>query len=77
MCFRRCLGFFEGGKGSSVGDVAYRITVEASDMADTVYVILNVCILAMFCEIYVYVCVIWYESSNFGIYGAFGISYVN
>lgn len=46
MCLRRCLGFFERGKGSSVGDVAYRITVEASDMADTVHVILNVCILA-------------------------------
>ena len=46
MCFRRCLGFFERGKGGSVGDVAYRITVEAYDMSDTVHVILNVCILA-------------------------------
>lgn len=64
---KRELGFFEGGKGSSVGDVAYRITAEASDVADTVYAVLNVCIMVMFCEIYVYLCVIWYESGNFGI----------
>nr|GEV05122.1 ABC transporter B family member 29, chloroplastic [Tanacetum cinerariifolium] len=38
---KRELGFFEGGKGSSVGDVAYRITAEASDVADTVYAVLN------------------------------------
>lgn len=38
----RELGFFEGGNGKSVGDVAYRITAEASDVADTVYAVLNV-----------------------------------
>lgn len=38
----RDLGFFEGGRGLSSGDVAYRITAEASDVADTVYAVLNV-----------------------------------
>ncbi|KAJ9543612.1 hypothetical protein OSB04_023319 [Centaurea solstitialis] len=37
----RDLGFFEGGSGNSVGDVAYRITAEASDVADTIYALLN------------------------------------
>ncbi|KAD3336360.1 hypothetical protein E3N88_31879 [Mikania micrantha] len=39
---QRDLGFFEGGSGKSVGDVAYRITAEASDTADTIYALLNV-----------------------------------
>ncbi|XP_076902338.1 ABC transporter B family member 29, chloroplastic-like [Bidens hawaiensis] len=38
---QRELGFFEGGSGMSVGDVAYRITAEASDVADTVFALLN------------------------------------
>lgn len=38
----RDLGFFEGGNGVSSGDIAYRITAEASDVADTIYAILNV-----------------------------------
>ncbi|KAL8213815.1 hypothetical protein R6Q57_003264 [Mikania cordata] len=38
---QRDLGFFEGGSGKSVGDVAYRITAEASDIADTIYALLN------------------------------------
>ncbi|KAK2974249.1 hypothetical protein RJ640_016735 [Escallonia rubra] len=38
---RRDLGFFEGGDGVSSGDIAYRITAEASDVADTVYAVLN------------------------------------
>lgn len=36
------LDFFEGGTGVSAGDIAYRITAEASDVADTVYSLLNV-----------------------------------
>lgn len=40
----RDLGFFEGGNGVSSGDIAYRITAEASDVADTVYALLNVSI---------------------------------
>lgn len=39
---QRDLGFFEGEKGIAAGDVAYRITAEASDVADTVYSLLNV-----------------------------------
>ncbi|KAM1196926.1 hypothetical protein ACFX2I_008592 [Malus domestica] len=35
------LGFFEGSGGVSSGDVAYRITAEAADVADTVYALLN------------------------------------
>ncbi|XP_019265458.1 PREDICTED: ABC transporter B family member 29, chloroplastic-like isoform X2 [Nicotiana attenuata] len=38
---QRDLGFFEGGSGIAAGDVAYRITAEASDVADTVYSLLN------------------------------------
>ncbi|KAA8518567.1 hypothetical protein F0562_016041 [Nyssa sinensis] len=38
---QRDLGFFEGGSGVSAGDIAYRITAEASDVADTVYALLN------------------------------------
>lgn len=38
---QRDLGFFEGEKGIAAGDVAYRITAEASDVADTVYSLLN------------------------------------
>lgn len=38
---QRDLGFFEGSSGKSVGDVAYRITAEASDVADTIYALLN------------------------------------
>lgn len=38
----RDLGFFEGSGGVSAGDIAYRITAEASDVADTVYSLLNV-----------------------------------
>lgn len=39
----RDLGFFEGsGGGVSGGDIAYRITAEASDVADTVHALLNV-----------------------------------
>jgi len=38
----RDLGFFEGGGGVSAGDIAYRITAEASDVADTIYALLNV-----------------------------------
>ncbi|XP_057777936.1 ABC transporter B family member 29, chloroplastic [Salvia miltiorrhiza] len=38
---QRDLGFFEGGKGISPGDVAYRITAEAEDVADTLHSLLN------------------------------------
>ncbi|KAG8376736.1 hypothetical protein BUALT_Bualt09G0094800 [Buddleja alternifolia] len=38
---QRDLGFFEGEKGISPGDIAYRITAEADDIADTVYSLLN------------------------------------
>lgn len=38
----RDLVFFESGNGVSSGDIAYRITAEASEVADTVYAILNV-----------------------------------
>ena len=38
----RELGFFEGGGAVSSGDVAYRITAEAADVADTLYALLNV-----------------------------------
>ncbi|XP_059668710.1 ABC transporter B family member 29, chloroplastic isoform X3 [Cornus florida] len=38
---QRDLGFFEAGNGVSSGDIAYRITAEALDVADTVYAILN------------------------------------
>ncbi|TXG58246.1 hypothetical protein EZV62_016075 [Acer yangbiense] len=37
----RELGFFEGGSGVPAGDIAYRITAEADDVADTVYALLN------------------------------------
>ncbi|XP_072950851.1 ABC transporter B family member 29, chloroplastic isoform X2 [Typha angustifolia] len=37
----RDLGFFEGNTGVPAGDVAFRITSEASDVADTVYALLN------------------------------------
>ncbi|XP_017254440.1 ABC transporter B family member 29, chloroplastic [Daucus carota subsp. sativus] len=37
----RDLVFFESGNGVSSGDIAYRITAEASEVADTVYAILN------------------------------------
>ncbi|XP_073012956.1 ABC transporter B family member 29, chloroplastic isoform X2 [Typha latifolia] len=37
----RDLGFFEGNAGVPAGDVAFRITSEASDVADTVYALLN------------------------------------
>ncbi|XP_077235751.1 ABC2 homolog 12 [Tasmannia lanceolata] len=38
---QRDLGFFEGSGGVSAGDISYRITAEASDVADTVYALLN------------------------------------
>ncbi|CAL5334512.1 unnamed protein product [Camellia sinensis] len=38
---KRDLGFFEGGGGVSGGDIAYRITAEASDVADTIYALLD------------------------------------
>ncbi|XP_047978298.1 ABC transporter B family member 29, chloroplastic isoform X2 [Salvia hispanica] len=38
---QRDLGFFEGGNGILPGDVAYRITAEAEDVADTVHSLLN------------------------------------
>lgn len=41
----RDLGFFEGGKGVPAGDIAYRLTAEAADVADTLYSILNVSML--------------------------------
>lgn len=53
---QRDLGFFEGGSGKSVGDVAYRITAEASDVADTIYALLNVSISFLFLDIYAIVC---------------------
>ncbi|KAE8718971.1 ABC transporter B family member 29 [Hibiscus syriacus] len=37
----RDLDFFEGCNGVSSGDIAYRITAEASDVADTVFALLN------------------------------------
>ncbi|WRX24319.1 ABC transporter-like [Theobroma cacao] len=37
----RELGFFEGGNAIFPGDIAYRITAEASDVADTVFALLN------------------------------------
>lgn len=37
----RDLVFFESGNGVSSGDIAYRITAEASEVADTVYALLN------------------------------------
>lgn len=40
----RDLAFFEGSGGVSAGDIAHRITSEASDVADTVYALLNVSI---------------------------------
>ena len=39
---QRDLGFSEGGDAVSPGDIAYRITAEAKDVADTVYALLNV-----------------------------------
>lgn len=39
---QRDLGLFEGADAISPGDIAYRITAEASDVADTVYALLNV-----------------------------------
>lgn len=39
----RELEFFEGGSGISSGDIAYRITAEASEVSDTIYALLNVC----------------------------------
>lgn len=39
---QRDLGFFESANGVSAGDIAYRITAEASDLADTLYSMLNV-----------------------------------
>jgi len=41
----RELEFFEGGNGISSGDIAYRITAEASEVADTIYALLNVSVL--------------------------------
>lgn len=41
---QRDLGFFEGRNGNLPGDVAYRITAEAEDVADTVHSLLNVSI---------------------------------
>ena len=38
----RELGFFEGKDGLSSGDIAYRITAEASNVADTLYAVFNV-----------------------------------
>ncbi|XP_050380151.1 ABC transporter B family member 29, chloroplastic [Argentina anserina] len=37
----RDMGFFEGAGAKQTGDVAYRITAEASDVADSVYAVLN------------------------------------
>ncbi|KAK7267995.1 hypothetical protein RIF29_20677 [Crotalaria pallida] len=37
----RELEYFESKDGVSVGDIAYRITAEASDVADTLYAVLN------------------------------------
>ncbi|KAM7265019.1 hypothetical protein ACFE04_002702 [Oxalis oulophora] len=37
----RELGFFEGGAAISAGDIAYRLTAEASDLAETIYALLN------------------------------------
>ncbi|GMJ02905.1 ABC2 homolog 12, ARABIDOPSIS THALIANA ABC TRANSPORTER HOMOLOG 12, ATP-binding cassette B29 [Hibiscus trionum] len=37
----RELDFFEGCNGVSCGDIAYRITAEAADVADTVFALLN------------------------------------
>lgn len=37
----RELAYFEGNRGASAGDVAYRITAEASDLAVTLYTLLN------------------------------------
>ncbi|CAK7341847.1 unnamed protein product [Dovyalis caffra] len=37
----RELGFFEGGGAVSSGDIAYRITAEAADVADSLYALLN------------------------------------
>ncbi|KAK6915805.1 ABC transporter-like, ATP-binding domain [Dillenia turbinata] len=48
---QRELGFFEGRGGASAGDIAYRISAEASDVADTVYALLNTivpCLLQLF-----------------------------
>lgn len=39
----RELEFFEGGNGISSGDIAFRITAEASEVSDTIYALLNVC----------------------------------
>lgn len=41
---KRDLGFFEGSGVVSTGDIAYRVTAEAADVADTVYALLNVSI---------------------------------
>ncbi|GAB2272171.1 hypothetical protein Dimus_006992 [Dionaea muscipula] len=38
---QRDLGFFEGGDGVLAGDIAYRITAEASDVADSLFSVLN------------------------------------
>lgn len=38
---QRDIGFFEGNAGAPSGDIAYRITAEGSDVADTVYALLN------------------------------------
>ena len=42
---QRDLAFFESSGAVSSGDIAYRITAEAADVADTIYAILNVSLL--------------------------------
>lgn len=37
----REIGFFEGRSGLSPGDIAHRITAEASHVSDTIYALLN------------------------------------
>lgn len=44
----RELGFWAGLGGDLAGDVAYHITTEAADVADTVYALLNVGIPSLF-----------------------------
>lgn len=60
---QRELAFFEGNDAVSSGDIAYRITAEASDLAATLYALLNVSFILLY---YYHYCRIIILRTNFG-----------
>lgn len=65
---QRELAFFEANDAISSGDIAYRITAEASDLAATLYALLNVSFILLLLLFYAQTLVKNFDVNFYGVF---------